>query len=99
MGADAFGHGRDPGRIAKSDRQPAGAGEEVAVGAEPAGGAAARQGAVGDDDVGFGAGAKHVGPGDEVAAAGGEQAPAAAVPFDGGGAERIAAGGVRESLE
>ena len=79
MAADLAGDGGDAWRIAERDREPAGAAEQGAVRLEPARPAPAGQPSVGDDDVGFGAGAHHLVPADSGASASPAPAPAAAV--------------------
>ena len=88
---------RAGGRRARS-RGPRAA-QEGAVRLEPARRAGARQQAVGDDDVGLGAGADHLVPAHELRRAGDEDPPAAPAAVDVGGAQVRAAGGGRQALE
>ena len=86
MPSDAVGDAVDLWFSAESKRQTTGLAEPIAVQLEPARGASARQAALGDDNVGAGAGGNRIGPWRKIGRAEGEDVEAAPVPFDGKGA-------------
>ena len=86
MPSDAVGDAVDLRFGAESKRQTTGLAERIAVQLEPARGAAARQAALGDNNIGAGAGGDGIGPWRKIGRAEGEDVEPAPVPLDREGA-------------